>query len=409
MQNIEPSPHQPGTAYAAIYRYLLGDFAPYIYRTDDFGANWRLLTDGKNGIAPDEPTRVVREDPDRAGLLNAGTEFGIYISFDNGQRWQPFQLNLPVTPVTDIKVAHRDLVVSTQGRSYWILDDLTPLHQFGKQSSEAAALLFKPREAIRTPNRNAFGMGRTSAAPQYPPSGAVLNYYLPNAADQEIAVEIVDNSDHVIRRLTATKAPERSGGEADSGDDEDGPRARSIPVVLGKTPGMHRFTWDLRYAGPWQSEGRPEGPNGPVAVPGNYKVRLIVGSAVSTQPLTIIEDPRVTASGVTQADLKEQLEHNLKVRDMVSDVNRAVARIRQAREKIASQNEKSERLNTLASHLITPSIRYSKPELQTHITYLYGMTNNTDQKVGKDAIDRYSVLRKELAQRLAELTEILGK
>ena len=129
VQNIEPSPHRAGRAYVALYRYLLGDFAPYIYRTDNYGKTWTRLTDGTNGIAKDEPTRVVREDPDRAGLLYAGTEFGIYISFDNGLHWQSFQLNLPVTPITDIKVAHGDLVLSTQGRSFWILDDLTPLHQ----------------------------------------------------------------------------------------------------------------------------------------------------------------------------------------------------------------------------------------------------------------------------------------
>ena len=141
VQNIEPSPHRAGTAYAAIYRYLLGDFAPYIYRTDDFGKTWTRLTDGKNGIAADEPTRVVREDPDRAGLLYAGTEFGMYISFDNGAHWQPFQLNLPVTPVTDIKVAHKDLVLSTQGRSFWILDNLTPLHQLNDKVASGAGVL----------------------------------------------------------------------------------------------------------------------------------------------------------------------------------------------------------------------------------------------------------------------------
>src|SRR5258708_2835237 len=129
VQNIEPSPHHAGTAYAAVYRFLLGDFAPYLYRTDDFGRTWTRLTDGTNGIAKDEPVRVVREDPDRAGLLYAGTEFGIYVSFDNGARWQSLQMNLPVTPVTDIKIAHKDLVLSTQGRSFWILDNLTPLHQ----------------------------------------------------------------------------------------------------------------------------------------------------------------------------------------------------------------------------------------------------------------------------------------
>ena len=145
VQNIEPGTHNPGTAYAAIYRFLLGDFKPYIYRTDDFGKSWTLLTDGRNGIAPDEPTRVVREDPIRAGLLYAGTEFGMHISFDNGSHWQNFQLNLPATPVTDIKVAHQDLVLSTQGRSFWILDNLTPLQELRTALASHRAMPSAPR------------------------------------------------------------------------------------------------------------------------------------------------------------------------------------------------------------------------------------------------------------------------
>src|SRR5450432_124881 len=146
VQNIEASPHRAATAYIAVYRFLLGDFAPYIYRTDDYGKSWIRLTDGKNGIAADEPTRVVREDPDRAGLLYAGTEVGMYVSFDNGAHWQSFQMNLPVTPITDIRVAHQDLIVSTQGRSFWILDNLTPLHQLNERNVTSPALLFAPRQ-----------------------------------------------------------------------------------------------------------------------------------------------------------------------------------------------------------------------------------------------------------------------
>ncbi len=405
MQNIEPSPHRAGTAYVAMYRYLLGDFAPYIFRTDDFGESWTCLTDGKNGIASDEPTRVVREDPGRAGLLYAGTEFGIYVSFDNGAHWRSFQLNLPVTPITDIKIAHNDLVLSTQGRSFWILDNLTPIHQLSSEVAESRAFLFQPKEAVRTPARGGFGRG---SGVQYPLPGAQIDYYLASAPSDEITLDVIDESGKVIRTFSSAVNPNDRPArtvEAAPADEEEGGgfRFRGGPTRLEKTAGMHRFTWDLRYPGPWQSKTRPEGPNGPVAVPGTYSVRLTVGSWNATQPLTIVEDPRVTKSGVTTADLREQFEHNMRVRDLVSEVNQTVARVR-----AAQASETSTKLNELASHLITPSIRYSKPELQTHITYLYSMTNNTDQKIGRDAVERYAVLRKELDRRISELNQILG-
>ena len=150
VQYIEASPHRRGSAYFAVYRYLLGDYAPYIYKTDDYGKTWTRLTDGKNGIPADSPTRVVREDPDRQGLLYAGTEFGMFISFDNGAHWQPFNLNLPQVPINDIKVYHKDLIVATQGRAIWILDNLSALHQIAPQVTATAAHLFKPRDGYRT-------------------------------------------------------------------------------------------------------------------------------------------------------------------------------------------------------------------------------------------------------------------
>ncbi|MEO8028821.1 MAG: hypothetical protein ABI823_20235, partial [Bryobacteraceae bacterium] len=329
VQNIEPSPKRAGTAYVAIYRYLLGDFAPYIYRTDDFGKTWTRLTDGTNGIAADEPTRVVREDPDRAGLLYAGTEFGIYVSFDNGAHWQSFQLNLPVTPVTDIKVAHKDLILSTQGRSFWILDNLTPLHQLTDKLASSETALYAPREAVRMPARG----GRGGAGLQYPLPGAAIDYYLASAPPADITIEILDAAGKVVRKFTsAGTGEERPVAEAPPADDDEsgGFRQRGGPTRLPKNPGMHRFTWDLRYPGPWQSANRPEGPNGPMAVPGKYSVRLTSGSWTSTQPFTVIEDPRVTKSGVTLGDLREQFDHNMRVRDLVSEVNRAVARLRTA-------------------------------------------------------------------------------
>ncbi|HZL57412.1 MAG TPA: hypothetical protein VFC21_10040, partial [Bryobacteraceae bacterium] len=177
-------------------------------------------------------------------------------------------------------------------------------------------------------------------------------------------------------------------------------------VRLDKAPGMHRVTWDLRYPGPWTSAARPEGPNGPVAVPGKYSVRFTAGALTATQPLSLIEDPRIVQDGVTTAALKEQFEHNVKARDLVSDMNRTLARLRTARASAAG--EKLASLNDLAADLITPPIRYSKPELQAHIAYLYTLTNATDQKIGRDAIERYKVLRKALDDRIAQLNRILG-
>ncbi len=418
VQNIDPSPLRPGTAYVAIYRFLLGDFAPYIYRTDDFGKTWTKLTDGKNGIAADEPTRVVREDPDRAGLLYAGTEFGIYVSFDNGGHWQPFQMNLPVTPVTDLVVAHKDLVVSTQGRGFYILDNLSPLHQAKAETATSTATLFAPREAIRTTRATGGGIGRGGAGPQYLGQGAEIDYYLGSAAAGDVTVEVLDASGAVVRKFTSAGAGAAptpvAADDAPPADDSEGGGGggrggRGGVVRLDKSAGLHRFQWDERYPGPWQSAARPEGPNGPTAPPGDFKVRLTVGSVTATEPLKLVEDPRVTADGVTQADLQEQFAHNMAVRDLVSQANQTVSRLRAAQVQFKNNDSILPRLNELSSHMLTPATRYSKPELVTHITYLYSMTNSTDQKPGMDAVERLKELKKELAEKIAELDKIIGK
>jgi len=146
---VEPSPHQAGKAYFTSLRFQLGDWQPYVYKTTNYGKSWTLLTDGKNGIPADYPVRVVREDPDREGLLYAGTEFGMFISFDDGASWKPFQQNLPVTPINDIKVHRKDLVLATMGRSFWVLDNLSSLHQEAEQVDASRPKLFQPRDHIR--------------------------------------------------------------------------------------------------------------------------------------------------------------------------------------------------------------------------------------------------------------------
>jgi hypothetical protein len=223
-------------------------------------------------------------------------------------------------------------------------------------------------------------------------------------------MEILDASGKVIRKFSsagtaAADAPPPVEADAGGDDGEGGFRVRSGPTRLDKTAGMHRFTWDLRYPGAWMNAARPEGPNGPVAVPGKFSVRLTVGSWTATKPFTVIEDPRITKSGVTTRELTEQFDHNIRVRDLVSDLNHLLARIRSLRTDPPSPAALV-KVNDLASHVITPSIRYSRPELATHITYLYTVTNSTDQKIGDDVVERYQTLRKELDQRIAELNAI---
>jgi photosystem II stability/assembly factor-like uncharacterized protein len=447
VQNIEPGVRDPGTAYAAIYRYLLGDFAPYIYRTRDYGRSWTRLTDGRNGIAADEPTRVVREDPERPGLLYAGTEFGMYVSFDNGEQWQPFQLNLPAVPVTDMRLAHGDLVLSTQGRGFWILDNLGALRQLPSDAQAAtASRLYKPAVAVRIPASADQGPA-PGTGPEYSLNGAQIDYFL--ASDMTAApltLTILDAKGRTVRTLSST-APAVRSGEGGGGDDELGRYRPNYPTALNGKVGMHRFTWDLRYSGtpeiasaaaapppippkstaapphvpsgPAPGEGPPGGmnpdapaaarvrlPTGPVAAPGDYTVVL-----TQRQPLRIVEDPRVTASGVSDADLEAQLEHNLGVLKLVNDAALAVSRITAAQNQLNVNPDpaRAKALQAIADKLITPRVRYSAPGLQTHVTYLYSATNSTDQKVGRDAIERYRVLREQLDAVVDELNGVLGQ
>ena len=205
IDEIELSSHAPGRALLAAHRYRTDDFAPYVFRTDDYGATWRLLTDGTNGIPDNYPVRTVREDPDRPGLLYAGTEFGVFVSFDDGSNWQPLQNNLPITPVTGMRVHDKDLVIATQGRSFWILDDLTPLHQ-AAEATEDDARLYAPRRAWRA---NRAGDG-DEYAPTAPPQGATIYYTLSAEAaaaaeEAPLRIEIVDGAGTVIRTLPPTR------------------------------------------------------------------------------------------------------------------------------------------------------------------------------------------------------------
>jgi photosystem II stability/assembly factor-like uncharacterized protein len=398
VQFIEASPHRKGSAYYAVYRWLLGDYQPYIYKTNDYGATWTRLTDGKNGIPADWPTRVVREDPDREGLLYAGTEFGMFISFDNGARWQPFQLNLPNVPIADIKVHRKDLVVATQGRAIWILDNLTSLHQLSPQLKTSEAHLFKPRDGYRT------RIGPNNLGP-------VIEYYLPSPSEQALVIELLDTKGNVLNSYnseTPAARPGRAGGPGMPGVGAAGPesdpdaaptRRQAPPPRATKVAGLNRFAWDVRNQA------------GVTLPPGQYQVRLKTGNVNVTQPFNVAIDPRVAADGVSVADLQEQFEHNMRMRELVTSVNQLATRVREAQNKLrtsAGDPATVTRVTALAAKLLTEPVRYGKPGLQAHITYLAGMTANVDQKIGRDAIERYEVLKKELDALRQEADQVLG-
>ena len=401
VQTVEPSPHRPGGAYVAVLRYQLGDFKPYLYATNDYGKTWRLLTNGENGIPADEPTRVIREDPKRPGLLYAGTEFGMYVSFDDGAHWQRFQQNLPAVPVTDLLVHRDDLVLSTQGRAFWILDDVTPLRELAASSAtiaSAPAHLFKPRDAVALRYRAAFGGEESTRGggvdPQYPSAGAMIDYWLAKAPEGTLSLEILDSAGTVLRTVggaATNAAPTGRGG-----------RGRGRVETFDQTPGMHRFVWDLT--------AQPGGTGTGVRVPpGRYSARLVLrgpGASASqwqaTQTFAVRADPRLARDGVTTAMLREQYAHNLRVRALVADVNALVERVRAARERGNAAAA------ALEAKLVTPAVRYSQPGLQDQVQYLAGLTSGADQKVGRDAVERYQQLRKEVDAAKAEAQRVLG-
>lgn len=429
VQYIDASPHRKGSAYYAVYRYLLGDYQPYLYKTDDYGKTWTRLTDGKNGIPADWPTRVVREDPDREGLLYAGTEFGMFISFDNGGHWQPFQLNLPNVPVTDIKVHHGDLILSTQGRAFWILDDLAPLRQITAATSQQSTMLFRPRDAYRVRQggrgggggRGAAGGGAAAAdpaAPQFAPLGGVIDYYLASVPPTGLRIDIADSagkpvaafssegsvalaaSDVVITAPTNSDDPAAAAATGGGGRGRGGaPPAR----ILRKDIGMNKFYWDFVN----QTNSLP-------VPPGMYRVTMTAGPYTATQPMRLLIDPRAAADGVTAADLREQYAHNVRMREMTSEVQRLQRRLQDAATRLGAsasggQADTLLKVKAILSKVLDQPVRYGKPGLATHVRYLTGMTAQADQKIGRDAIERYGVLRKELDGIEAETERVLGK
>ena len=315
---IEASHFDSETAYAAVNRNSLDDLRPHIFRTRDFGKNWQETV---NGIRQDDLVRVVREDPARKGLLYAGTEQGVYVSLDSGDHWQSLRLNMPVVAIHDLAIEQDDLVAATYGRSFWILDDVTPLRQMDARVRSPGAHLFAPRTAIRVRRDENQDTPLPPEVPagKNPPDGAVLNYFLPANSTGEIQLEIYDADEKLVRSFSSATAPK---------EPEETPFVAEYwighPQALSKAAGMHRFVWNLRYADPRAMHPQspynypiaaivgatPLPPQGPLVLPGKYEVRLKAAEQVLRQALEVKMDPRVVAA---RNELQSSLELQLKI------------------------------------------------------------------------------------------------
>jgi photosystem II stability/assembly factor-like uncharacterized protein len=328
INSLDASPSEPGTAYVAATMYKWDDYKPYLYKTSDYGKTWKKIT---NGIPDGAFTRVIREDPNRKGLLYAGTETGIYISFNDGEKWESLQLNLPIVPVTDLIIQKREqeLVVATQGRAFYVLDDTPLLHQITDEVAHADSHLFKPKDAYRMPGFG-FRLPAGAAVGENPSSGAVIYYYLKEKPKGEVALEMLDSAGKTVKRFSNKKheeGPERA-------PDEEEEFSLPGPGPLMATAGLNRFVWDLRYPdavrfpGLIMWAGQTQGPK---AVPGTYQVKLTVDGKTETQALVVKKDPRLETSN---EEFAKQFELLIQIRDKLSQMHRSILEIRDAYKQI---------------------------------------------------------------------------
>jgi photosystem II stability/assembly factor-like uncharacterized protein len=319
---IEASPHDANTAYVAVDRHKLDDFKPYIFKTTNLGKSWSSIV---NGIPDGAYVHAVREDPKKRGLLYAGTELGVYVSFDDGAHWEPLQLNLPQSPIHDLVVKNDDLVVATHGRSFWVLDDLTPLRQVSTQSAGADMILYQPETALRLHYTDEVDTRRPVG--QNPPPGAIIDYYFKTAPKGEVTIDILDSQGKLVRHLSNKK----ENGNAQPPEWPD--RLERVKTITAKA-GMNRFAWDLRYNDPVQVPGAfysGTGPRGPLAMPGDYQVKLTANGKSQTVPLHLAIDPRTKGS---EAALQKQFALAEQVNNRISQLHRAINEIRQMENEI---------------------------------------------------------------------------
>jgi photosystem II stability/assembly factor-like uncharacterized protein len=415
---IEPSPFDAGTAYAAVDAHKLDNFKPYIFKTTDFGKTWSTLT---SGLPDGSYVHVVREDPKRKGMLYAGTETGIWVSFDDGARWQSLQLDLPTTPIHDLIIHDDDLVVATHGRAFWSLDKIDPLRQMKSGMMNEDARLFEPSTVMRS--RIGHSKRRREPAGENPAAGAALYYYLKEEAKDPAKLEILDAQGKVIR--TYTSEEKKTEAAPDEGDKDD--EAEHIPVKAG--PNV--FIWDLRYEPPTKipaaiyDEGDPVGP---LVMPGTYQARLTIKGKTSTAPIEVKMDPRLKTS---TEDLQKQFDLMMKMRDRQEQMNRAILAIRDLRVQLnlvekrwsGKDNAKAvieqsvalrKKIGAIEDELIQVNSKASEDELNyptkmnSWLGYLQAAVDSADAQPTEGEVAVFADLNQKLDAHLAKWHEVLS-
>jgi photosystem II stability/assembly factor-like uncharacterized protein len=461
---IEPSPHDPATAYVAVTCYKSDDTRPYLFRTTDYGATWTPISDG---IADDEFTRVIREDPARRGLLYCGTERGILVSFDDGGSWQRLESNLPITPIWDLVVKDTDLVVGTHGRAFWILDDVTPLRQLQADIAHEPAHLFKPRDTVRF-RLYGHGEGKSKAHLNYkmtgpvtvafrrierpdgqtvdqfvdagrnPPEGVIVHYWLRDKTDA-VTLTVLDADGNEVRSYSSKRdkavadseeTPSEEEVQQVSGEEEVGEDAETAAGPFApNAAGMNRLVWDYRYEKPVKLDKKSrsareealEGVGGPRAVPGTYSVRLTVGDQSVSEAFSLLTDPRLPAS---IADLRAQFELKMAIRDRISETHTAINQIRRVRDQVEEWEKRSgsnaaikdavrslkDSLKAVEADLINLDFEKPRPGLnriKEKWDALNTIIDESDDAPTQGAREVYDALRAQLEDQLRKLKDVL--
>jgi photosystem II stability/assembly factor-like uncharacterized protein len=395
---IEPSVHSKGKVYFSVLRYQLGDWKPYIYRSLDYGNSWMLLTDGFNGIPPDYPVRVVREDPKVPGVLYAGTEYGLFLSLNDGESWVPFQLNLPITPISDIKLKHNDLVLSTMGRGFYIFDNIQIVRDWKNLENTNEFAFLQPTPQIRLRYQPSTKADLT----RYPPPAVHFDYFIPGKMDTAMTLRIFDENKHLVRFFSSSDQSYDANPAELKVDMATGFSTKGFKTDLNLGPGIHRFSWDMRYTG-FSTQGK----NGILAAPGTYLIEIEYGGKKYGQNFQLLRDPRLEKEQITDEVLKQQVALCLQIRDIEWMAKDLSARIKKFLAEGDKLNPSYLQLKQLDEFLNTDkSLAYGQPMLLDQIAYLREMLQVADQLPGKDAYDRFKDLKSELDNHYREWLKI---